>query len=95
MSKTSFAFSAVSVSVTAAQQQGSSELGCPNATADVRRTETLEEPQTTGWYEAPHRAVYIIDVGGCGKRTSYLVACGDLTKPASCTVGSVQEPAHD
>jgi len=81
--------------VTAAQRQGSSELGCPDVTAEVRRKETLEEPQTTGWYEAPHRAVYIIDVAGCGKRTSYLVACNDLKKTASCTAGSVQSPARD
>lgn len=82
--------------VTAAQQRGTSELGCPGgATTEVRRKETLEEPQTTGWYESPHRAVYIIDVAGCGKRTSYLVACNDLKGKTSCTVGSVQSAARE
>jgi len=79
--------------VKSAQQKGSSELGCPGASAEVLRKETIEEPQTTGWYEPPHRAVYIIDVAGCGKRKTYLVACNDLKK--GCTVGGVQGAARE
>jgi hypothetical protein len=70
--------------VKVAQEHGSSELGCPAATAEVRKQQTLEEPQTTGWYEAPHRAVYRVDVSGCGKRTTYLIACDNSSKK-SCT----------
>jgi hypothetical protein len=72
-----------------AQKQGASELGCSAAKAEVRRQETLQEPQGTGWYEPPHRAVYTVDVAGCGKRTAYLVACDDRKKP--CTAGGFEE----
>jgi hypothetical protein len=58
-----------------AQEQASHELGCSTATADVRKQQTLEEPQTTGWYEPPRRAVYRVDVSGCDKRATYVVTC--------------------
>jgi hypothetical protein len=76
-----------------AQQHGATELGCPAATAKVQRQETIEEPQTTGWYEPPHRAVYTIVVSGCGKDTSYLVACDDR-KSKGCVAGSMQSQAR-
>ena len=63
--------------LTAAQQLGSSELGCPTAVAKVVRPETIAEPQGTGWYEYPYRAVYSIAVSGCGKSTNYAVACNN------------------
>jgi len=56
--------------VQAAQQRGSKELECPAATARVNRKETIEEAQTTGWYELPYRALYTITIAGCGKQTS-------------------------
>ena len=74
--------------VRAAQQRGAAELGCPAATTDVQRAEVIQEVQTTGWYEPPHRAVYSIAVSGCGKRTTYFVACDDRKK--SCVPGHVQ-----
>jgi hypothetical protein len=71
--------------VQAAQKQASSELDCPAATAKVSRKETVEEAQTTGWYEAPYRALYTITVSGCGKQTTYLVACNK--KQNRCAAG--------
>jgi hypothetical protein len=72
--------------VQAAQERGSKELECPAATAKVNRKETVEEGQTTGWYDAPYRALYTITVGGCGKQTTYLVACNK--KENRCAAGS-------
>jgi len=71
-----------------AQRQGAAELGCQAATTEVLRQETLEEPQTTGWYEPPHRAVYNIAVSGCGKQTAIAVACDD--RKNRCVTGAVQ-----
>jgi hypothetical protein len=70
----------------AAQQRGAADLGCPAATADVVSKETIQEAQGTGWYESPHRAAYTVAVAGCGKDTTYSVACGDRT---SCVAGPV------
>jgi hypothetical protein len=75
-----------------AQQQGARESGCPAATAEVLRQETIEEAQTTGWYEPPHRAVYSVAVSGCGKRSTYVVACNDEKK--QCAIGAVQDAAR-
>jgi hypothetical protein len=72
--------------VQVAQERGSKELECPAATAEVSRKATIEEGQTTGWYQAPYRAVYTITVGGCGKQTTYLVACNKKEK--RCGAGS-------
>jgi hypothetical protein len=72
--------------VQAAQERGSKELECPAATAKVNRKETVEEGQTTGWYDAPYRALYTITVSGCGKQTTYLVACNK--KQNRCAAGS-------
>jgi hypothetical protein len=72
--------------VQAAQERGSKELECPAATAKVNRKETIEEAQTTGWYALPYRALYTITVAGCGKQTSYLVACNK--KENRCAAGS-------
>ena len=77
------------VALNTAQQHGSSELACPAATAKVLRQETVEESQGTGWYEPAHRAVYSVSVSGCGKQTTYLVACDDRQKNA-CTAGGLQ-----
>ncbi len=74
--------------VSVAQQRGAAELVCPAATTDVLRQETLEEPQTTGWYEPPHRAVYRIAVSGCGKSMTYAVACDD--RKNRCVAGTVK-----
>jgi len=73
--------------VTAAQQRGATELGCPAATAEVLSQQTIEEPQGTGWYETPHRAGYTVAVSGCGKRTTYAVTCDDRQK--GCVAGPV------
>jgi hypothetical protein len=75
--------------VSAAQQRGAADLGCPAATGQVLNQQTIEEPQGTGWYEPPHRAVYTIDVSGCGKSTKYLVACDNRQK--NCVAGTVQK----
>jgi hypothetical protein len=71
--------------VTEAQKSGATELRCPAATTEVLRQETIQEAQTTGWYDPPHRAVYGIGVSGCGKRSTYLVTCDDWKK--KCVVG--------
>jgi hypothetical protein len=71
--------------VQVAQERGSKELGCPAAAAKVNRKETVEEGQTTGWYEAPYRALYTVTVSGCGKKTTYLVACNK--KENRCAAG--------
>lgn len=72
--------------VQVAQERGSKELACPAATAQVNRRETVEEGQTTGWYEPPHRALFTITVAGCGKQATYLVACNK--KENRCAAGS-------
>jgi hypothetical protein len=72
--------------VQAAQERGSKELECPAATAKVNRKETIEEAQTTGWYELPYRALYTVTVSGCGKKTRYLVACNK--KENRCAAGT-------
>jgi hypothetical protein len=72
----------------AAQQRGATELGCPPATANVMSKETIEEPRMTGWYEPPHRAEYTIGVSGCGKRTTYSVACDDREKAEKICVAA-------
>ena len=74
--------------VRVAQQQGVGDLACPAATTEVLKQETIEEVQTTGWYEPPYRAIYSIRVSGCGKRASYLVACDARKK--RCGMGSTQ-----
>ena len=71
-----------------AQKRGTAEFGCAEATTEVLRQETIQEVQTTGWYEPPHRAVYGIGVSGCGKRVTYLVTCDDWKK--KCVVGGAQ-----
>jgi len=73
--------------VKVAQQRGASELGCPAATTEVISKHAIEESQTTGWYEFPKRAEYTIAVAGCGKRTTYLVACNKFK--SACTAGPV------
>ena len=76
----------------AAQRRGASEFSCPSAVASVLRKETLGEPATTGWYEPPRRALYKMDVAGCGKRTTYLVACDRLRKgDQACKAGSLSQ----
>jgi hypothetical protein len=71
--------------VQVAQERGSKELECPAAAAKVNRKETIEEAQTTGWYELPYRALYTVTVSGCGKKTTYLVACNK--KENRCAAG--------
>jgi hypothetical protein len=71
--------------VRVAQERGSKELECPAAAAKLNRKETVEEGQTTGWYEAPYRALYTVTVSGCGKKTTYLVACNK--KENRCAAG--------
>jgi hypothetical protein len=73
-----------------AQQRGASELGCPEATTEVLSKHAIEEPQTTGWYEFPKRAEYTIAVSGCGKRTTYQVACTKFR--SACKAGPVPTP---
>ncbi|MBS0578647.1 MAG: hypothetical protein JSR36_05235 [Proteobacteria bacterium] len=73
--------------IRAAQLQGAKDISCDNATAAVSRQQTIEEGQTTGWYEPPHQAVYTLEVTGCGKSKLYLVACD--TRPKGCKTGTV------
>jgi hypothetical protein len=73
--------------VKVAQQRGASELGCPAATTEVVSKHAIEEPQTNGWYEFPKRAEYTIAVSGCGKQTTYLVACNKFK--SACEAGPV------
>ena len=75
--------------IQAAQQRGSKELGCPAATATVTRKQTIEEAQTTGWYESSYRAAYAVAVTGCGKRTAYAVECDKRRK--GCATGRLQQ----
>ena len=72
-----------------AQQHGAADLECPAATTEVLRQATIEDVQTTGWYEPPHHAAYSIAVSGCGKRVTYAVACDDRDKHV-CVASSVQ-----
>src|SRR5215469_7878743 len=72
-----------------AQQHGAADLECPAATTEVLRQATIEDVQTTGWYEPPHHAAYSIAVSGCGKRVTYAVACDDRETHV-CIAGSVQ-----
>jgi hypothetical protein len=72
--------------VQVAQERGAKELDCPSATTRVSRRTTIEEGQMTGWYEAPYRVLYVIDVAGCGRQTSYLVACNK--KENRCAAGT-------
>jgi hypothetical protein len=71
--------------VQAARERGSKELECPDAAAKVNRKETVEEAQTTGWYELPYRALYTVTVSGCEKKATYLVACNK--KENRCAAG--------
>jgi hypothetical protein len=75
--------------VKAAQQRGSTELQCGTTTTQVTRKETIEESQTTGWYEPPYRALYTVNVAGCGTSKTYLVACNN--KKNSCSTGTPSE----
>ncbi len=72
--------------VQAAQERGSAELQCPAARAEVNSKQAIDEGQTTGWYEFPYRAIYAITVSGCGKQSTYAVACNK--KQARCVAGS-------
>jgi hypothetical protein len=74
--------------IQAAQQRGSSQLACPAATAQVTRREAVEEGQATGWYDPPHRALYTVNVSGCGKDVTYLVSCDRKVK--GCATGGLQ-----
>jgi hypothetical protein len=76
--------------VKVAQQRGASELGCPAATAEVLSKRAIQEGQATGWYEAPRRAEYTVGVSGCGKRTTYLVACKKFR--SACEAGPMPNP---
>lgn len=80
----------------AAQRRGVAELECPAASAAVLRKETLEEGQTTGWYDPPRQAVFRIDVSGCGKSRPYLVSCDSRKKgdTACVAVAFQQAPKH-
>jgi hypothetical protein len=71
----------------AAQERGASELGCPDATAEVLSKHAVQPPPTTGWYEAPRRAEYTVGVSGCGKRTTYAVGCNKFG--STCEAGPV------
>jgi hypothetical protein len=77
--------------IQAAQQRGSKELECPAATATVTRKQTIEEAQTTGWYESPYRAGYAVAVTGCGKQTVYAVECDK--RGNGCATGRLQQAA--
>jgi hypothetical protein len=77
------------VAVSATQQRRAADLGCPAATTEVLQQETIEEVQTTGWYETAHRAAYSIAVSGCGMRATYAVACDDRQKSV-CIPGKIQ-----
>ena len=75
------------LALSAAQQRGAADLGCPAASGQILSKETIKEAQGTGWSEYPHRAAYTVDVSGCGKHTTYSVTCDDRQK--SCTAGPV------
>lgn len=61
--------------VQTAQERGSQELQCAAARVQVNSKQAIDEGQTTGWYEFPYRAIYAMTVSGCGKQTTYAVAC--------------------
>lgn len=77
--------------IQAAQQRASTELECPAATARVTRKQTIEEGQTTGWYDSPNRAGYTVAVTGCGKQTAYLVECDN--RKTGCATARLQQAA--
>jgi hypothetical protein len=80
--------------VQAAQRRGAFAVNCVSVTTEVLSAQTIEEPQTTGWYEPPHRAEYTIAVSGCGKRATYSVACDDRTKKG-CVAGTAENTSRD
>jgi hypothetical protein len=61
----------------------------PSGTATVTRKQTIEEPQTTGWYESSYRAGYAVAVTGCGKQTVYAVECDKRRN--GCATGRLQQ----
>jgi hypothetical protein len=77
--------------VKAAQQRGASELGCAAAAVDVLKKRAIEQGQGTGWYDFPRDAEYMVAVSGCGKRTTYLVACKEFH--SACEAGPVPTPS--
>jgi hypothetical protein len=65
-----------------AQRRGAFEMNCPQATASLLSSETMQPAIRTFAISGPQRAVYNVGVSGCGKRTTYVVICpenGDNT----------------
>ena len=75
--------------VKVAQQRGATELGCPAATTEVLSKSAIQET-TGGWSDTPRRAEYTVSVSGCGKHTTYLVACNKFH--SACDAGPVPIP---
>ena len=76
--------------VRAAQQRGAAALGCPEATGEVLSKHTGQEPQGNRWFEAPRRTEYTVAVSGCGKQTTFSVACNGSQN--ACEAGPVPIP---
>ena len=80
----------------AAQQRGASALSCPSVAAELVSTHTMEEPQTTGWYEPPHHVRYNVGVSGCAARASYSVLCDDRESESKwCVVGTAADNSRN
>ncbi|MCB1855930.1 MAG: hypothetical protein H6988_10170 [Pseudomonadales bacterium] len=79
------------VAVAEAQRRGAFELNCPDATASLLSSETLQPEVRTFVYTGPERAVYNVGVSGCGKRATYVVICPDNGDNACFDGGSRTE----
>lgn len=59
-----------------ALQRARFEMNCPQATATVLSSETIEPPMTMGpRFVGVERAQYTIGVSGCGSRNTMVVLC--------------------
>jgi hypothetical protein len=74
-----------------AQRRGAFEMNCPDATATLLSSETMQPAIRAIALSGPERAVYNVGVSGCGKRTTYVVICPDNGSNACFDGGSRTE----
>ena len=79
------------VAVAEAKRRAAFELNCPDVTATLLSSETLQPEVRTFIYTGPERAVYNVGVSGCGKRATYVVICPDNGDNACFDGGSRAE----
>src|SRR5205814_9058731 len=60
-----------------AQRRGAFEMNCPAATVEMLSKEMIQTPRMNPRFAPRQRADYPIGVSGCGRGSTYLVACGE------------------